>query len=380
MLFAWTLVCCTVALTSDGKLEPVSISRELGRHFIRARDIAHAAGPSSVAFYPVGDVPAVPADAQFAILDPLSAGAINSAEGDDLVDLVKQEMAEPETQDDRRRRKLKINWRRLWRFAKKAVRVAVKLLRSAEATDEGQPVRIEYKVEPNGEWQHAGDFGPGQASFEIPRSAFPAQLDAGTLVPVRFRTFNGAAWTPESAQPVVNVVVNNPPSISQLSARPLMLEKNIPSEVSLPIRVSDADGDPTALILRFDDGSVLTAAPHTTGENVVLPASAFEGHLTPGAHSVEILGFDGLDVTPRSVGIGYVVGSSVQVDADEDEVQDAKENAAESKGLSLGGLSPEALAGIVVGTVALIGLAVGVFVLIRRKKKQSSSTGLIDPE
>jgi hypothetical protein len=173
----------------------------------------------------------------------------------------------------------------------------------------------------------------------------------------------------------VNAVVNTPPSISQLSGRPLVLEGTIPNEISLPVRVSDADNDATAVILRFDGGSTLTSAAHTTGDEVALPASAFEGHLTPGAHSVEVLGFDGLDFTPQSVGIGYVVGSSVQVDGEE--VEGDKDNGEKSSGLSSGGLSPEALAGICVGAIALIGLAVGLFVLVRRNKT-AGAIGLTD--
>jgi hypothetical protein len=106
---------------------------------------------------------------------------------------------------------------------------------------------------------------------------------------------------------------------------------------------------------------------HDGGDRLVLPASVFEGRLTPGAHSFEIYAFDGYDVNEDGVSVGYVMKDSAEI-------------------AKLGALTPFAIAGLVVGGVALVAIAVVVIVFSRKtktktkKEKESSSTGLIESE
>lgn len=106
----------------------------------------------------------------------------------------------------------------------------------------------------------------------------------------------------------------------------------------------------------------MTAVAHDGGDRVVLPASVFEGQLTAGAHSVEVLAFDGHDINENRVSVGYYV----------------KDNAEEAK---LGALTPVAIGGIVVGGVALMAIGAVIVVVTRKtKKEKESSTGLIESE
>jgi hypothetical protein len=222
--------------------------------------------------------------------------------------------------------------------------------------------RLEYSIGDNGEWQHAGDFPKGEVKVALPLSGFPQSLAPGSEVPIRLRAFNGVSWTAQANQPVITAVVNAPPTLSLVDSRPVVLSGSAGEDVTLPVSVRDADKDPLHVLCIFDGGAKVTAVAHDGGDRVVLPASVFEGQLTAGAHSVEVLAFDGHDINENRVSVGYYV----------------KDNAEEAK---LGALTPVAIGGIVVGGVALMAIGAVIVVVTRKtKKEKESSTGLIESE
>jgi hypothetical protein len=109
-------------------------------------------------------------------------------------------------------------------------------------------------------------------------------------------------------------------------------------------------------------GAVITAAKR----------SIFECHLSAGPHSVEVLGYDGLDVSPHSVDVGYIIRPKAQVEDEEGQPTEAE---GEDKAMNV---SPVALAGIVMGAVAVVDLAIVGFIVARRRRQVSSSEGLIE--
>jgi hypothetical protein len=77
--------------------------------------------------------------------------------------------------------------------------------------------------------------------------------------------------------------------------------------VALPMRVSDADGDPITLFYRFDDASSWLAAPAGDAANV-LPGRLFAGLDRAGAHTLHLDASDGAaESAPVSLGLGALL-------------------------------------------------------------------------
>jgi hypothetical protein len=217
--------------------------------------------------------------------------------------------------------------------------------------------RVEYSVGDSGVWQHAGDFPKGEVQVDIPITS-PQPLEAGAQIPVHFRAFDGVSWTPEASQPVATLVFNEAPKVSQVESLTTPLTVVPGEDVTLPVKMADADKDQLHVLCVFDGGAKVAAAAYNGGQ-VVVPASAFEGQLTAGAHTLSVYGFDGHQLSAKNVRVAYV---------------------ASGKGESQSTFGPLGIAGIAVGGVALVALVAVVIVFRRKGKKEQSSTGLIEDE
>jgi hypothetical protein len=249
---------------------------------------------------------------------------------------------------------------------KTGIGVASKLFGSAGTTGQASVTlpplsaplsRVEYSVGDSGVWQHAGDFPKGAVQADIAITS-PQPLEAGAQIPVHFRAFDGVAWTPEASQPVVTLTVNDVPKVASVGSQEKPLSVVAGQDVSLPVTVTDADKDQLHVLCVFDGGAKVAAAAYNDGK-VVLPASAFEGQLSAGAHTLNVYGFDGHQLSAKSVKVAYVASGS-------------------GEGESTFG--PLGIAGIAVGGVALVALVAVVIVFRRKGKKEQSSTGLIEDE
>jgi hypothetical protein len=221
----------------------------------------------------------------------------------------------------------------------------------------GAPLaRVEYSVGDSGVWQHAGDFPKGEIQVDIPLTS-PQPFEAGAEIPVRFRAFDGVSWTPQANQPVATVVVNSVPKVESVEGQEKPLSVVGGQDVSLPVMVTDADKEQLHVLCVFDGGAKVAAAAYNDGK-VVLPASAFEGQLSAGAHSMEVYGFDGHQLSAKSVKVAYVASESCEGEST---------------------FGPLGIAAVVVAGVALVAL-VAVVIVFHRKAKKESSTGLIESE
>jgi hypothetical protein len=123
---------------------------------------------------------------------------------------------------------------------------------------------------------------------------------------------------------------------------------------------------------RFQGDETWSQLPTANG-GYVLPADAFSDRLTDGSGAVEIFAWDGIEKNGDALKIPYsTVGDRAGPQANEEPI-------AEDSNL-FGALSSVALVGIVVGGVAVIAIVVGIIVDARRKKPESTSTGLIENE
>jgi hypothetical protein len=207
--------------------------------------------------------------------------------------------------------------------------------------------RIEYSVANSGVWQHLGDFPNGKVNVELPFSAFSDPVTEGGEIPIRFRAFNGVSWTPHTDQPVITTVVNSRPMLSVLDSHPGVLSVVPGENVTLAVRITDADNDRLHVMCLFDGGAKLMTSSHDGGDQVVLPPSAFAGQLRPGEHTLEVFAFDGYDISRKSFAVAYVVNGN----SDDEEMED---------------FTPVAIAGIAVGGVALVAVVAAVVVLARK--------------
>jgi hypothetical protein len=156
--------------------------------------------------------------------------------------------------------------------------------------------------------------------------------------------------------------INKEPVIQGTSTDTLSL-KGVPSgPVTLPLSVMDDDGDEVTLWYRFDGQGDWTYVPAGLGVNV-LPVEAFAGREAGSSGYVEVSAYDGYEHSAEPLRISY----SIERDMEEDDA-------------FFGTLSPAAFAGIIVGAVAVIALAIAIIVVATRKKPESSSTGLIESE
>jgi hypothetical protein len=166
--------------------------------------------------------------------------------------------------------------------------------------------------------------------------------------------------------------VNSAPSLQLTDDKPLSFKSASTNGVPVPIVVSDGDGDPITVFYRFQGDETWAHLPTANGE-YVLPADAFSDRLADGSGAVEIFAWDGFEKSGDALKIPYsAVGTAAGPEANEEPI-------AEDSNL-FGALSPAAFAGIIVGGVAVIAIVIGIVVYARRKKHESTSTGLIEDE
>jgi hypothetical protein len=248
-------------------------------------------------------------------------------------------------------------------FGKGVMSSGVSVAKGIELLVSAEPLaRIEYSVGDSGVWQHAGDFPKGDVTLDLPLSS-AQPFEAGSEIPIRFRAFNGVSWTPAADEPMVTAVMNARPTIALLdnSATPLSVTPGV--DVALPVALGDRDQDRLHALCVFDGGAKAAAASQS-GDRVVLPASAFEGQLAPGSHSMVVYAFDGYEMSEKSVTLAYVASESPAAD-DDDGVPE---------------MTPVAIAGIAIGVIAVVAVVAVIVVSIRRARKESSSTALVESE
>jgi hypothetical protein len=140
--------------------------------------------------------------------------------------------------------------------------------------------------------------------------------------------------------------------------------------VSLPISVTDEDGDDIQIFYRFnDDGKWFTSSSEFG--SATLPLHFFSRHSTGVNDILEAYAWDGLQQSQNVVRIGYSLSDSgSDSDAEGQKFFDV--------------ISPAAFAGMICGAFALIILVVVILVVFKRRRQSqngsSSSTGLIESE
>jgi hypothetical protein len=219
-------------------------------------------------------------------------------------------------------------------------------------------VDVSYSFDDSGVWSKPVSYPLGDMEVLIPHSDFLQHGVEGThKVILRFAE-EGNTVSEDSLE----YNINKEPVIQATNTDTLSL-KGVPSgPVTLPLSVMDDDGDEVTLWYRFDGQSDWTYVPAGLGVNL-LPAEAFAGREAGSSGYVEVSAYDGYDHSAERLRIGYSIEG------------DVKENEA-----FFGTLSPAAFAGIIVGAVAVIALAIAIVVVATRKKLESSSTGLIESE
>jgi hypothetical protein len=157
--------------------------------------------------------------------------------------------------------------------------------------------RIEYHYSrstgPVGPWRHAGDYGPGKNDVYLRRRDMPPDLIPGEHVRVDFRTFDGVSYSADWAS--ADIVVNRPPTITRDSGdtSPITIEAGKP--LTLPFSIADEDGDALTVLYRIDDDVTWSVVPSSSAPNVV-PANLVSRALSaPGAHTLQVTAFDGLE-------------------------------------------------------------------------------------
>jgi hypothetical protein len=173
----------------------------------------------------------------------------------------------------------------------------------------------------------------------------------------------------------IHYEVNGAPSIRVSDTSPLSLIRESMSQVQLPISVEDLNGDEVCVFYRFAEEEPWSEATKTDGV-YFLPAGSFTGRFQKGSSgAVELLGWDGFETTDELVKIPFLM-----LEGDNDDDAEPEGRVDGNSGL-FEILSPTAFAGIVVGGVGVVALAVGVGIFIaRRKKTETTTTGLIEEE
>jgi hypothetical protein len=224
----------------------------------------------------------------------------------------------------------------------------------------GPSVAVSYSFDDSGVWSKPENYPLGEFAVLVPAADFASHATPGQHK-ILFRyeepgdMVSQDTWTYE---------VNSRPAIQVSNAQPLSFKGAPSGPVSLPLSVHDVDGDDVSLWYRFDGQGDWTYVPAGLGSNV-LPAEAFASRSGGSNGYLEVAAWDGYEHSDERVRIGYAIEGEAQNQEDD---------------TFFGALSPAAFAGIIVGAVAVIALAVAIIVVARRKKPESSSTGLIDSE
>jgi hypothetical protein len=213
--------------------------------------------------------------------------------------------------------------------------------------DQGQSLGVSYSVDDSGAWSPVTQFLPGKVELVIPMAELAKDVASGVHT-LQVKVMEAGEGKVRKGKGKYRV--NKKPRIATTASTPLQIAAEPTDPVDLPVVISDDDGKPIGLLYRLDSDSTWNAASVGLKANQ-LQASAFEGHLAPGEHSIEVYGHDFQEMSSYSVTVKYVVPTA--------------DNS--SNGL----LSPVGLAGIIVGGVALVAIVVGaVVVVVNRRRKE----------
>jgi hypothetical protein len=124
-------------------------------------------------------------------------------------------------------------------------------------------------------------------------------LKPGERLTLEFRAYNGVSYLENAAS--VNVVVNRPPSITLNTADPSPIAVEAGKPLVLPFSIWDEDGDALTVLYRMDDDVTWSIVPVSSEPNVI-PANLVSRVLsTPGVHTLEVAGFDGLELSETPI-------------------------------------------------------------------------------
>jgi hypothetical protein len=226
------------------------------------------------------------------------------------------------------------------------------------------PMKVSYNIDGASTWSNAVSYPLGQYEiFKFGDQSEPYLQPGAHTIKFRFEDAGGHV-----SEQAVQYKVNSAPVLELTNDQPLSFKGASTNGVSVPISVSDADGHPVTVFYKFQDEESWSTLPTLNG-GYVLTAEACSNR---GSGAVEVFAWDGIEKSGDALKIPFsAVGNAVQPEANEEEA------VAEESDL-IGGLSPAAFAGIVVGGVAVIAIVVGIAVYARKKKHEKSSNGLIE--
>jgi hypothetical protein len=223
----------------------------------------------------------------------------------------------------------------------------------------GHSLAVSYSFDDSAVWSKPILYPLGQVELLVDKStwnqySFPGEHE------LKLRCEDATEDVHEAS---MKYTINREPVLHATSQEPLLITGAESGPIALPLTVSDSDGDGVSLWYRFEGQGDWTFVPASVGANV-LPASAFSGKPAGSAGFIEVAADDGYEHSQERLKIGY-------------SIEDA---APQKEDTFFGALSPAAFAGIIVGSVAVIVLAIAMIVAPTCKKAKSSSPGLIENE
>jgi hypothetical protein len=232
----------------------------------------------------------------------------------------------------------------------------------------GSIQEIQHRLDTSFQWIRT-PVHPRDSSFTFIFGGLPEDMSYSGSHNITFRFVN--SMTGGNTDEVFRYRVNSSPSIEMTSSDPMFVNSDATSPIALPISVSDEDGDLVTLFYRFTDEDLWSEARNELGVPV-LPAAVFSNSHRNVASILQVYASDGMDTSPGYVNLTY------WVDKEKEDTNNDQEPA-EDSGV-FGNISLAGVISIMVGVLAA-GAAVSLIVLIvKRHKKKSSSTGLVNDE